>query len=183
MCLSIAGVGCIAVEVGLGQRYNFFGCEEPAGSSLLSGAAFGPRYYFIVVILFTFPWQNLRLSNKMHKFATLDHDAMFGQTLKLLREANNFTQENVSDYLGIKRSTYSNYETGDREAPWEVLEKLANLYGCDQYDLESEDQAVLQGVIACAFRVDSLSVEDMKQVAAFKQLVMNYVKMKKIAAK
>ena len=105
---------------------------------------------------------------------------MLGETLKLLREANNYTQEIVSDYLGIKRSTYSNYETGDREAPWIILEKLANLYGCD---LESEDKDVLQGVIACAFRVDSLSVEDMKQVAAFKQLVMNYVKMKKIAAK
>ena len=108
---------------------------------------------------------------------------MFGQTLKLLREANNYTQENVAEFLGINRSTYSNYETGDREAPWAVLEKLANLYGCDQFDLENEDQAVMQGVIACAFRVDSLSVEDMKQVAAFKRLVMNYVKMKKIAAK
>ena len=106
---------------------------------------------------------------------------MNGQTLKLLREANNYTQESVSEYLGIKRSTYSNYETGDREAPWAVLEKLANLYGCDQYDLESENQDVLQGVIACAFRIDSMSVEDMKQVAAFKQLVMNYVKMKKLA--
>ena len=108
---------------------------------------------------------------------------MFGQTLKLLREANNYTQENVAEFLGINRSTYSNYETGDREAPWAVLEKLANLYGCDQFDLESEDQAVLQGVIACAFRVDSLSVNYMKQVDAFKRLVMNYVKMKKIAAK
>lgn len=106
---------------------------------------------------------------------------MKAETLKLLREANHFTQENVADYLGIKRSTYSNYETGDREAPWAVLEKLANLYGCEQYDLESEDQDVLRGVIACAFRVESMSVEDMKQVAAFKQLVMNYLKMKKIA--
>ena len=108
---------------------------------------------------------------------------MYGVILKLLREANNYTQESVSEYLGIKRSTYSNYETGDREAPWTILEKLASLYGCDLYDLESEDNDVLQGVIACAFRVDSLSVEDMKQVAAFKHLVMNYVKMKKIAAK
>ena len=86
---------------------------------------------------------------------------MLGETIKLLREANNYTQENVSDYLGIKRSTYSNYETGDREAPWTVLEKLANLYGCDLYDLMSDDKDVLQGVVACAFRVDSLSVEDM----------------------
>jgi transcriptional regulator with XRE-family HTH domain len=106
---------------------------------------------------------------------------MIGHTLKLLREANGFTQENISDYLEIKRSTYSNYETGERETPWSILEKLANLYGCDQYDLECEDDSILKGVIACSFRVDSLSVEDMRQVALFKQMVMNYVKMKKIA--
>ena len=108
------------------------------------------------------------------------HD-MIGRTLKLLREANKFTQESVSDYLGIKRSTYSNYETGEREAPWLVLEKLANLYGCDQYDLENGDDIIHNGIIACAFRADTLSVEDMKQVAVFKQLVMNYLKMKKLA--
>ena len=119
--------------------------------------------------------------NLLHYICHDNENFMKGETLKLLRDANHFTQENVADYLGIKRSTYSNYETGDREAPWVVLEKLANLYGCDQYDLESENQDVLQGVIACAFRVDSMSVEDMKQVAAFKQLVMNYLKMKKIS--
>jgi transcriptional regulator with XRE-family HTH domain len=128
-------------------------------------------------------WQNLHIVLQFAIFATEENRTMIGETLKQLREANNYKQEDVSDYLGIKRSTYSNYETGDREAPLMVLEKLANLYGCDLYDLECEDKDVLQGVIACAFRVDSLSVEDMKQVAAFKQLVMNYVKMKKIAAK
>ena len=132
-------------------------------------------------VFFLNAWQNLQFKSNFSKFATLSRVVMKGEILKLLREANHFTQENVADYLGIKRSTYSNYETGDREAPWSVLEKLANLYGCEQYDLESENQEVLQGVIACAFRVDSMSVEDMKQIAAFKQLVMNYVKMKKIA--
>ena len=109
------------------------------------------------------------------------NDTMIAQTLKLLRETNRYTQDNVADYLGIKRSTYSNYETGDREAPLAVLEKLACLYGCELYDLETSETAVLQGLIACSFRVDSLSVEDMRQVASFKQLVMNYLKMKKIA--
>lgn len=125
----------------------------------------------------------LAVLKNYYYFCHMNEKGMKGETLKLLREANNYTQENVSDYLGIKRSTYSNYETGDREAPLAVLEKLANLYGCELYDLECEDKDALQGVIACAFRVDTLSVEDMKQVAAFKLLVMNYVKMKKIAAK
>ncbi len=102
------------------------------------------------------------------------------KTLKLLREANNYTQESVSEYLGIKRSTYSNYETGEREAPWVVLEKLADLYGVDLYDLISADMNVASSMVACAFRVDSLSPEDMKQVASFRRVVMNYLKMKRI---
>ena len=73
--------------------------------------------------------------------------------------------------------SFSEFER--RYAP--MITSLGRLYRL--YDLECEDKDILQGVIACAFRVDSLSVEDMKQVAAFKQLVMNYVKMKKIAAK
>ena len=112
---------------------------------------------------------------------TQKNEAMITQTLKMLRDANRYTQDNVADYLGIKRSTYSNYETGDREAPLAILEKLACLYGCELYDLETSENDVLQGLIACSFRVDSLSVEDMRQVASFKQLVMNYMKMKKIS--
>ena len=54
---------------------------------------------------------------------------MLGETLKQLREANSFTQENVSDYLGIKRSAYSNYEMGIREVPLMVLEKRPWFFG------------------------------------------------------
>ena len=42
--------------------------------------------------------------------------------IKRLREASGFTQESVANYLGIKRSAYSNYETGEREALDAVLD-------------------------------------------------------------
>ncbi len=51
--------------------------------------------------------------------------------MKLLRSANEMTQEQVADYLGIHRSAYSNYEDGRREPPIEILGNLANLWGCD----------------------------------------------------
>ena len=37
--------------------------------------------------------------------------------LKELREANDLTQEQMSSYLGIGRSAYTNYEAGERETP------------------------------------------------------------------
>jgi transcriptional regulator with XRE-family HTH domain len=58
-------------------------------------------------------------------------ETTIGRNLKLLREANSFTQDQVASFLGINRSTYSNYESGDREAPLEVLEKASDLFGCE----------------------------------------------------
>ena len=43
-------------------------------------------------------------------------ETTIGRNLKLLREANSFTQDQVASFLGINRSIYSNYESGDREA-------------------------------------------------------------------
>ena len=48
--------------------------------------------------------------------------------IKDLREDNNLTQRQVADYLNIKQNTYSQYETGTRQIPVDVLTALAALY-------------------------------------------------------
>jgi len=48
--------------------------------------------------------------------------------LKDLREICNLTQKQVAEYLKIKQNTYSQYETGARQIPLEVLIALAALY-------------------------------------------------------
>lgn len=45
-----------------------------------------------------------------------------------LREDNDLTQQQVANYLNIKQNTYSQYETGSRQIPIEVLIALASLY-------------------------------------------------------
>ena len=45
-----------------------------------------------------------------------------------LREDKDLTQKQVADYLHIKQNTYSQYETGSRQIPVEVLIALAALY-------------------------------------------------------
>ena len=55
--------------------------------------------------------------------------SVIARNLKALRNANGYTQDNIAEFLGISRSTYSNYEDGDREVPLEVLEKAAALFG------------------------------------------------------
>lgn len=45
-----------------------------------------------------------------------------------LREDNDLTQKQVAEYLNIKQNTYSQYETGNRQIPIDVLVALAKLY-------------------------------------------------------
>ncbi len=48
--------------------------------------------------------------------------------LRDLREDHDYTQQYVAAYLHIQQNTYSQYETGKRQLPLEVLVKLADLY-------------------------------------------------------
>ncbi len=106
-----------------------------------------------------------------------------GDNLKKLRDANRFSQEQVASFLGINRSTYSNYESGDREAPLDVLEKASDLFGCELHLLFEEDDAIVDNMLICSFRVDNLSNSDMAEIASFKNVVKNYLKLNQLLAK
>ena len=108
---------------------------------------------------------------------------VIAKNIKLLRQASNYTQENVASFLGIGRSAYSNYESGDRELPLSCMEKLADLYGCDAYMLYEENESVIEDMLATAFRVDNLSPADMEQIAAFKRVVRNSLMMDTMLSK
>ncbi len=109
--------------------------------------------------------------------------SIIGRNLKTLRDANGYTQEKVSDYLGIGRSAYANYEAGERETPLEVLQKAADLFGCELSLLFEKDETAVRNMLVCAFRADDLSPEDMREVAAFKSVVLNYLKMERLLRK
>ena len=106
---------------------------------------------------------------------------VIGRNLKVLREANDLTQEQMSSYLGIGRSAYANYEAGEREAPLEVLERSASLLGCElELLFEPDVETVKDQMMVCAFRTEGLTESDMKEVARFKQVVLEYMKMQKM---
>lgn len=105
-----------------------------------------------------------------------------GRNLKALREANCFTQEQVASFLGIQRSAYANYESGDREPPLEILERASELMGCEFGLLFDENENAVKDMLLCAFRADDLSDDDLAEVAAFKNIVLNYMKMKRLLA-
>lgn len=113
----------------------------------------------------------------------MEERLIIAKNIKLLRQASNYTQEDIASFLGIGRSAYSNYESGDRELPLSCMEKLADLYGCDAYMLYEENESVIEDMLATAFRVDNLSPADMEQIAAFKRVVKNSLMMDTMLSK
>lgn len=49
--------------------------------------------------------------------------------LKELRLENNYTQQYIEKVLNIKQNTNSQYESGQRQLPLDILVKLAEFYG------------------------------------------------------
>ncbi|MCI7436229.1 MAG: helix-turn-helix transcriptional regulator [Spirochaetia bacterium] len=53
------------------------------------------------------------------------------ESLKALREKNNYSQATVAKYLGISRQMYIKYESGEAEPPVKVIVALSKLYKVD----------------------------------------------------
>ena len=100
-----------------------------------------------------------------------------GAILKAFRERNNLSQEAVVSFLGIKnREILSYYENDSREAPLEILEKLADLYGAELADFFEPENEQVHTSIAFAFRANGIKDADLNEIAQFRKVVKNYFK-------
>jgi transcriptional regulator with XRE-family HTH domain len=100
-----------------------------------------------------------------------------GEILKAFREGNNLSQEAVASFLVIKGEVLSYYENDSREAPIEVLEKLANLYGVDLADFFETEHNQIKTNIAFALGTNGIEASDLNQIAQFRKVVKNYLTM------
>ena len=53
---------------------------------------------------------------------------MLYRNIRALREDNDLTQKQLSEYLHCSQQVYSNYELGQRDIPTDILIKLADFY-------------------------------------------------------
>jgi transcriptional regulator with XRE-family HTH domain len=101
-----------------------------------------------------------------------------GLIMKSFREKFGYVQEKVAEFLGVSRELVSMYETGEREIPVEVIEKLSSLFCVDPDAFFSKTTEEAMARVAFAFRKDEMDAADMKQIAAFGKIVQNYLKIK-----
>ena len=88
--------------------------------------------------------------------------------VKKLRKQSGFVSSEVAEYLGISEEGYLRYETGDTELPFDVLERLADLYHVEEYD-------ILMGTAVSQTATKSPRLE--AELIPFYKIVNAYMKM------
>ncbi len=105
-------------------------------------------------------------------------NTILANNLKDFRAKLNLTQNQIAEYLGITREEVSYYENNNRPVPVSLIPKYANLFGVEEYDLYEQSNAVNTLNLAFAFRANSFSADDLKVIADFKKIALNYLKIK-----
>jgi transcriptional regulator with XRE-family HTH domain len=108
-------------------------------------------------------------------------DNIIGTNIKSFRDRRGIRQEDLAQFLRVKREVVSYYETGARDVPIDNLNKIADLFGIDLATLLEEDIDIQKVDVAFAFRTSEFSAEDMKVISEFGKIVKNYIKINKLS--
>jgi transcriptional regulator with XRE-family HTH domain len=106
--------------------------------------------------------------------------ANIGKNNKLFREKSGISQEEIADYVGIKREVLSYYENSKREVSLLHLGKIAEYLNVDLESFLEEDPTEIKPDLALAFRANELTPSDRDQIVYFKRVVKNFLKMKNL---
>ncbi|HHX94866.1 MAG TPA: helix-turn-helix transcriptional regulator [Clostridia bacterium] len=97
---------------------------------------------------------------------------ILGKRLKELRTLKKLNQIDVANVLGIERSTYGKYETGDSSPDYERLIQLADFFGVSvDYLLGKTDIKTPIETIAAHHDGDEFTEEELEEIEKFKEFV------------
>ena len=95
----------------------------------------------------------------------------FNENLKAARERKNMTQKEVADNIGVAKSTYSLYESGNREPNVQTIKKIA-----DALNVSADDLLGLSPeptTIAAHFDGDEYTEDELEDIRAYAEFVRN----------
>lgn len=95
----------------------------------------------------------------------------FNENLRAARERKNMTQKDVADNIGVAKSTYSLYESGNREPNVQTIKKLADLLNVSADDLLGLNQEPT--TIAAHFDGDDFTEDELEDIRAYADFVKN----------
>lgn len=88
-----------------------------------------------------------------------------------LRNKSGFTQSIMAEYLDVDQSYISKCEKGERQFSADVLEKAAELFGCNIEYFVKESSEFSQMPIA--LRAKSVNIEDLNTISAMNKIALN----------
>ena len=95
----------------------------------------------------------------------------FNENLKAARERKNMTQKDVADSIGVAKSTYSLYESGNREPNVQTIKKIADILNVSADNLLGLDSQPTTS--AAHFDGDEYTEAELDKIKEFAAFVKN----------
>ena len=95
----------------------------------------------------------------------------FNENLKTAREKKNITQKEVADSIGVAKSTYSLYESGNREPNVQTIKKIADTLNVSADDLLGLNEQPT--TMAAHFDGDEYTEDELDEIRQFAAFVKN----------
>lgn len=96
---------------------------------------------------------------------------LVGKKVKDLREQSGLNQSQLAEYLKVDQSYISKCEKGERQFSADILEKIANLFGCSLDYFTSEDSMYCP--IPFALRANGINAADLEVIAVINKMALN----------
>lgn len=96
----------------------------------------------------------------------------FNENLRLARERMGMTQKEVSEAIGVAKSTYSLYESGNREPNVPTIKKLSDILKTSADELLGIEESEVT-TIAAHFDGNEYTEEELDEIRQFAEFVKN----------
>lgn len=95
----------------------------------------------------------------------------FNENLRIAREQRGLSQKEMSERIGVAKSTYSLYESGNREPNVQTIKKIADTLNVSADMLLGIEEE--NNVIAAHFDGDEFTESELEEIKQFAEFVKN----------
>ena len=95
----------------------------------------------------------------------------FNENLKWAREQKGLSQKDVAEKIGVAKSTYSLYESGNREPNVQTIKKIADVLGVSADELLGIDTDTT--TLAAHFDGNEFTKDELDEICQFAEFVKN----------
>ena len=94
----------------------------------------------------------------------------FNENLKVERERRGYSQKEMSELIGVAKSTYSLYESGNREPNVMTIKKIADVLNVTADRLLGLEEPI---TLAAHFDGDEYTEDELDEIRQFAEFVKN----------